>query len=50
MITATYNATPISAGFTNLKECYGDSFSLKLNSRPVEDTAILQKQLENIQL
>lgn len=37
---------PVSAGFVDGNmNCYGHSESLKLKSRPVEDTGILMKQM-----
>ena len=32
---------PISAGFTDGESCYGESVTLGLKSRPVEDTKLL---------
>lgn len=36
----------VSAGFTDLKTCYGRSETLQLSSREKEDTALLLKYLE----
>ena len=35
--------TPISAGFVSGNVCHGESESLKLRSRPHEDTALLRE-------
>ncbi len=34
---------PISAGFTDLQRCFGRSETLRIDSRPDEDTALLKR-------
>jgi hypothetical protein len=46
----TAGGTLVSAGFADFNgeggpHCYGESESLKLKSKPAEDTALLRKQL-----
>ena len=38
--------SPISGGFIENGECVGESISLRLKSRPVEDTALLKELME----